>query len=171
MPTDAETLIRGTAARSAREPSGADRAVMISCRHLWKLYGPHSAAAPRLDTTDIEIAIERARVAGQIPAVCDVSFDVREGEIFVIMGLSGSGKSTVVRCLSRLVEPTAGAVTIAGRDLLALKERELIELRRHKMGMVFQNFGLLPHLNVLDNVAYPLRVQGLPLEERYRRAE
>ena len=169
MPTDAETLTRGTAARSAPEPSGANRAVMISCRHLWKLYGPASPIS--LDSPDIDATIERARAVGQIPAVCDVSFDVREGEIFVIMGLSGSGKSTVVRCLSRLVEPTAGTITIAGRDLLALKERELIELRRHKMGMVFQNFGLLPHLNVLDNVAYPLRVQGLPLKERYRRAE
>ena len=170
---NAETLTRVTVTRSAPEQPGADRAVMISCRNLWKLYGPSAAAFP-LDiadsASDTDAVIDRARAAGHIPAVCDVSFDVHEGEIFVIMGLSGSGKSTVVRCLSRLVEPSAGTITIAGRDLLALKERELIELRRHKMGMVFQNFGLLPHLNVLDNVAYPLRVQGLSREERYRRA-
>src|SRR4026207_2483573 len=82
------------------------------------------------------------------------------------MGLSGSGKSTVVRCLSRLIEPSAGAILIEGRDLRQMSERQLIELRRHKLGMVFQDFGLLPHLNVLDNVAYPLRVQGMGLRER-----
>jgi glycine betaine/proline transport system ATP-binding protein len=86
------------------------------------------------------------------------------------MGLSGSGKSTLVRCLSRLVEPTTGQVLIDGQDLLKLTERQLIEMRRHKMGMVFQSFGLLPHLNVLDNVAYPLRVQGVARAERERRA-
>ena len=105
-----------------------------------------------------------------MPAVCDVSFEVDRGEIFVIMGLSGSGKSTVVRCLSRLVEPTSGKVLIDGQDLLRLSEKELIKLRRHKMGMVFQSFGLLPHLTVLDNVAYPLRVQGVSRAEREARA-
>ena len=103
-------------------------------------------------------------------AACDVSFDVGGGEIFVIMGLSGSGKSTVVRCLSRLVEPSTGAILIEGRDLLQMSERQLTELRRHKLGMVFQHFGLLPHLNVLDNVAYPLRVQGMGRSERVERA-
>ena len=84
------------------------------------------------------------------------------------MGLSGSGKSTVVRCLSRLIEPSAGSVIIDGQELLQLNARELIEMRRHKMGMVFQNFGLLPHLSVLDNVAYPLRVQGMNRSESVR---
>ena len=85
----------------------------------------------------------------------DVSIEVTAGEIFVIMGLSGSGKSTLVRCLSRLVEATAGEVIFEGRDLLRAGEKELIEIRRHKMGMVFQHFALLPHLRVLDNVAFP----------------
>lgn len=87
---------------------------------------------------------EALRAAQLVPAVRD-NVTIRKGEIFVIMGLSGSGKSTLVRCLSRLIEPTAGQITVEGRDLLAMSEAELIELRRHKMGMVFQHFALLPH--------------------------
>ena len=86
------------------------------------------------------------------------------------MGLSGSGKSTLVRCLARLIEPTAGEVMFAGRDLLGASPHELIELRRHKMGMVFQHFALLPHLTVLDNVAFPLEIQGVARKEREARA-
>ncbi len=109
--------------------------------------------------------------ANLIGAVRDASFSVKRGEIFIIMGLSGSGKSTLLSCLSRLVEPTAGAVEFEGRDLLKLSEAELIEIRRHKMGMVFQHFALLPHLTVLENVAFPLAVQGIgrkPREDRAR---
>ena len=115
--------------------------------------------------------LELIRQSGHIPAVCDVSFDVPEGEIFVIMGLSGSGKSTVVRCLSRLVEPEAGVVLLDGEDLLKKTREELIEIRRHRMGRVFQHFGLLPHQTVLDNVAFPLRVQGLSVSEQRTRAQ
>ena len=86
------------------------------------------------------------------------------------MGLSGSGKSTLVRCLSRLIEPTAGEVRFDGQDLRRVSDRELIEIRRHRMGMVFQNFALLPHLSVLRNVAFPLEVQGVPRPEREARA-
>ena len=86
------------------------------------------------------------------------------------MGLSGSGKSTLVRCLSRLIEPTAGEVCFDGRDLLAASPAELIEIRRHQMGMVFQHFALLPHLTVLDNVAFPLEVQGVARKAREARA-
>ena len=93
--------------------------------------------------------------------MADVGLEVRVGECFVIMGLSGSGKSTLVRCLSRLIEPTAGQVLLDGADLLAAPARELIELRRHKLGMVFQHFALLPYLTVLGNVAFPLAVQGI----------
>ncbi|WP_246680952.1 betaine/proline/choline family ABC transporter ATP-binding protein [Mesorhizobium sp. B2-4-9] len=107
---------------------------------------------------------------GQVAAVVDANFDVHVGEIFVIMGLSGSGKSTLVRCLSRLVEASHGQVLLDGEDLLAANPRRLIELRRTAMGMVFQHFGLLPHLTVLDNVAFPLRVQGLPTAQRHARA-
>jgi glycine betaine/proline transport system ATP-binding protein len=149
------------------------RPARIVCRHVWKVFGDATGddlAAGTADKADIQSLIDRLTSSGQIPAVCDVSFDVFQGEIFVIMGLSGSGKSTLVRCLSRLVEPTAGEVLIDGQELLKLTTKELIEVRRHKMGMVFQNFGLLPHLNVLDNVAYPLRVQGVPRQQREKRA-
>jgi glycine betaine/proline transport system ATP-binding protein len=111
------------------------------------------------------------RADSHVVAASDVTFDVRVGEIFIIMGLSGSGKSTMVRCLSRLVEPTAGEVLLDGSDLLKASEDQLIDIRRHKMGMVFQNFGLLPHLTVLENVAFPLKVQGQSRMERESRAQ
>jgi len=145
----------------------ANRPVKISCRNLWKVYGPQVPDGQR-------VAADRLSglVAGgeHIGAAQDVSFDVHAGEIFIIMGLSGSGKSTVVRCLSRLVEPTAGEVLFDGQDLLKASAAELIEIRRHKMGMVFQGFGLLPHLTVLENVAFPLRIQGIAKEKREARA-
>ena len=145
--------------------------VKLTCRNVWKVY--RGEAAPYFDrdvsTDDAGGLARRMRADGAIPAVVDVSFDVHVGEIFVIMGLSGSGKSTVVRCLSRLVEPTRGEVRLDGEDLLEKSARELIDIRRHKMGMVFQNFGLLPHLNVFDNIAFPLSLQGLPAPERNER--
>jgi glycine betaine/proline transport system ATP-binding protein len=107
---------------------------------------------------------------GQTAAVINANFDVQVGEIFVIMGLSGSGKSTLLRCLSRLIESSHGQVILDGEDLIRATPQRLIELRRSAMGMVFQHFGLMPHLNVLDNVAFPLRVQGRPLTERHGRA-
>ena len=152
----------------------ANGEIKLSCRNLWKIYGPEpedfftdSGGA----VADVSGHIERIRDSGHIAAACDVSFDVREGEIFIIMGLSGSGKSTVVRCLSRLVEPTAGAVLFDGDDLLKVSKAELIEIRRHKMGMVFQHFGLMPHLTVLENVAFPLKIQGIGREQRFARAQ
>jgi glycine betaine/proline transport system ATP-binding protein len=141
----------------------------LSCRNLWKIFG----ALPRLASLlDGDVAASRRRVqeAGGIVAVADVSFDVRAGEIFVIMGLSGSGKSTLVRCLSRLVEPSGGQILFDGQDLGRASGRELIKLRRRAMGMVFQSFGLMPHLSVMDNVAFPLRIQGVPREARQARA-
>ncbi len=143
----------------------------LECRNLWKIYGPNAVEALRAArTSDVAATDAKLRQQGLVVAACDVTLTIGPGETFVIMGLSGSGKSTVVRCLSRLVEPTAGEVRIDGEDLLALSESQLIELRRHKMGMVFQHFGLLPHMTVLENVAYPLRVQGLPRAEREQRA-
>jgi glycine betaine/proline transport system ATP-binding protein len=108
--------------------------------------------------------------AGLIGAVRAADLEVREGEIFVIMGLSGSGKSTLVRLLSRLIDPTGGEILFEGRDLLALSKKEMIDIRRHRMGMVFQHFALLPHLTVLGNVAFPLEVQGVDRETRGKRA-
>src|SRR5262245_9800314 len=141
----------------------------ISCRKLWKIFGADPAgflARHKHAPSD-----EDFRREGHIGAVRDVSFDVRAGEILIIMGLSGSGKSTLIRALSRLNDPTAGQIFLGGKDLLKVTQQELIELRRHKMGMVFQHFGLLPHRNVLDNVAFPLEVRGTPREERERHAK
>ncbi|MBQ0782953.1 MAG: betaine/proline/choline family ABC transporter ATP-binding protein [Amphritea sp.] len=109
--------------------------------------------------------------AGYVSAACNVNLDILEGEIFVIMGLSGSGKSTLVRCLSRLIEPTSGEILFDGQDLLKASKKEMIEIRRHKLGMVFQHFALLPHLSVLENVAFPLEVQGVSRKERQQRAQ
>ncbi len=149
-----------------------DDVVKLSCRHVWKVYGPNpgsyfDAQSDRIDPGPLAA---RMRLENHIPAAVNVSFDVHVGEIFVIMGLSGSGKSTMVRCLSRLVEPTHGEVLLDGEDLLRKSARELIEIRRHHMGMVFQSFGLLPHLNVIDNIAFPLKLQGIAETERRKRA-
>ena len=146
--------------------------IKLSCRNVWKVYGRRPAYYfdSRGYVIDPEALGERLRAEGHIPAVADASFEVAAGEIFVIMGLSGSGKSTLVRCLSRLVEPSSGEILLDGQDLLKATGRELIELRRHAMGMVFQNFGLLPHLSILDNVAFPLKIQGRPASEREVRA-
>lgn len=156
-----------------RNSENESKIVKLSCRNLWKVYG--GRADYYFDTSGYQIDPDalatRMRQEGHIPAAIDVSFDVRAGEIFVIMGLSGSGKSTVVRCLSRLVEASYGQVLLDGEDLLAKTQKELIDVRRHKMGMVFQNFGLLPHLTVFENVAFPLKLQGLPFEERLEKAE
>jgi glycine betaine/proline transport system ATP-binding protein len=151
-----------------------DRPIKLSCRNLWKVYGAQAEqlGRDRASFSGNRAAVcERLRQNGALPAVIDANFDVHTGEIFVIMGLSGSGKSTLVRCLSRLVEPTAGQVLLDSEDLLAATPKRLIELRRQSMGMVFQHFGLLPHLTVLDNVAFPLRVQGRPQRERMARAK
>ena len=144
------------------------REAKIICRNLWKVFGPD----PQRFLTQYRDRAGSAApgAAGHIVAVEDVTFDVREGEILVVMGLSGSGKSTLIRCLTRLIEPTAGEVVYDGRNLLAASPRELIELRRHRMGMVFQHFGLLPHRTVLSNVAFPLEVQGVAREAREERA-
>jgi glycine betaine/proline transport system ATP-binding protein len=116
------------------------------------------------------VGVAAIQAAGLVPAVIDADLAIAPGECFVIMGLSGSGKSTLVRCLSRLIEPTAGAIAFEGRDLRAMSDREMIELRRKRMGMVFQHFALLPHLSVLGNVAFPLQIQGIPRPEREARA-
>lgn len=114
---------------------------------------------------------EILKETGCTVAINDVSFVIEKGETFVIMGLSGSGKSTVIRCLNRLIEPTAGTVRIAGEDITGLTPDKLRALRRTKLGMVFQKFGLLPHRNVLDNVSFGLEIQGMPKEERHEKAE
>ena len=141
---------------------------VIACRDVWKLFGPKPE--DYLASMTGEPSFDDLREAGYIAAVRNVSLEITRGEILVIMGLSGSGKSTLVRCLSRLIDITGGQILVEGQDIGALTERELIELRRSKMGMVFQNFGLLPHRTVLDNVAFPLEMRGQDRHERRRRA-
>ncbi len=160
MPTQSTTT--EPAARSPAQP------VKIACRNVWKVFGRGAEDLFRAnDSAPLDDELTRA---GLIGAVRAVTLEIHQGEIFVIMGLSGSGKSTLVRCLSRLIEPTAGEIVFEGRDLLKASERELIEIRRHKMGMVFQHFALLPHLTVLGNVAFPLEIQGIDRAAREKRA-
>jgi len=142
--------------------------LIISCRHVWKLFGADpSGILKRHDGKPTPEAIAESQ---HIAAVRDANLDVHAGEILVIMGLSGSGKSTLVRCLSRLIEPTAGEIFFQGQDLLTATPAEMIELRRHKMGMVFQHFALFPHRSVLQNVAFPLEVQGVERAKREAKA-
>tara|TARA_B100001027_G_scaffold212889_1_gene182813 strand:- start:4001 stop:5098 length:1098 start_codon:yes stop_codon:yes gene_type:complete len=154
--------------------AAASTKVKLSCRNVWKIYGENPAqffdAGNSVVDTPQALADSIAN-NDHIVANADVSFDVHIGEIFVIMGLSGSGKSTIVRCISRLVEPTAGAILLDGEDVLKKSDAELIDIRRHKMGMVFQSFGLMPHLNVIENIAFPLKLQGIGEQDRYTQAE
>ncbi len=141
----------------------------IRCQGIWKVFGRH----PERTLKEIDRTKSRKEVkdeTGHVVAVKDVSFEVQKGETFVVMGLSGSGKSTLIRCMSRLVEPTEGHMIIDGEDVAAMNHRQLTELRRHKMSMVFQHFGLLPHRRVIDNVAYGLEVQGVSKQERLKKA-
>jgi glycine betaine/proline transport system ATP-binding protein len=143
---------------------------LVSVRDLWMVFGPKAASvpsSPQLCDLSRRELIDRT---GNTIAVRDINFDVAPGEVFVVMGLSGSGKSTLVRCLTRLIEPTSGSVVFEGEDLLAADSKRLRELRRHKFSMVFQNFGLLPHRKVIDNVGYGLEVRGAGRADRRRRA-
>jgi len=142
---------------------------MISVRGLWKIFGPREHRIIGTPDADLSRAELRERT-GSTAAVRDVDFEVAAGEVFVVMGLSGSGKSTLVRCLARLIEPTAGEVTIAGCDMAGASAKELRDIRRNCIGMVFQHFGLLPHRRVIDNVAYGLEIQGIGKEKRHARA-
>lgn len=148
--------------------ASSDRNATLSLKSVWKLFG--DGAETVLHEAGGNPAPEILREHAIIPAVTNVTLDVHEGECFVIMGLSGSGKSTLVRCMSRLIEPTAGKILFHGENLLEATPQRLIEIRRHQMGMVFQHFALLPHLNVLANVAFPLEVQGIGRAERETRA-
>ncbi|MEI5674259.1 MULTISPECIES: quaternary amine ABC transporter ATP-binding protein [unclassified Nocardioides] len=137
---------------------------------LWKIFG--ARADKIIGTPDAELGrAELKERTGCVAAVKDVSFEVAPGEVFVVMGLSGSGKSTLVRCLTRLIEPTAGTVVLDGQDITSASEARLRDLRRHKVSMVFQHFGLLPHRQVVDNVAYGLEVRGVKKAERRARAQ
>jgi glycine betaine/proline transport system ATP-binding protein len=147
----------------------AEAEAKLVCRNVWKVFG--SGAEEFMAATGGNPGPDELARAGLIGAVRNVNLAVLPAEIFVIMGLSGSGKSTLVRCLSRLVEPTSGEILFNGENLLAASDTRMIEIRRHQMGMVFQNFALLPHLTVLANVAFPLEVQGIEKAAREVRAK
>ena len=142
---------------------------VIRCRSLYKVFGISPADLRKDADGVVEPSILERE--GVVAAVNNVTLDVSPGEILVVMGLSGSGKSTLVRCISRLIEPSSGSVEIEGHDLLKMNDKELIELRRHKMGMVFQNFALLPHRTALENIAFPLQMRGMKRAEYVERAQ
>lgn len=141
---------------------------VISAKSIWKLFGPDPKSY--LSKMPSGQTFDAIRADGYIAGVRDVSINVMRGEMLVIMGLSGSGKSTLVRCFSRLHEITGGVIEVDGQDIMALSEKELIALRRSKMGMVFQSFGLLPHRTVLENVSFPLEMRGQEKHARRERA-
>jgi glycine betaine/proline transport system ATP-binding protein len=141
---------------------------VISCKNVWKIFGPDPESF--IKSMPEGMSFDEIRAAGYIAGVKDVSIDVHKGEMLVIMGLSGSGKSTLVRCFSRLHDITGGTITVEGQDIMSLSEKDLIELRRSKMGMVFQSFGLLPHRTVLENIAFPLEMRGQDKHTRRERA-
>ena len=162
------TVAVDTPAAASSEASATARPT-IAVRNLWKAFGPAEhkiVGSPNADLSNAEL---RAKF-GTTVAVRDVSFNVRPGEIFVVMGLSGSGKSTLIRCLTRLIEPTAGEILLDGEDVRKADESRLRELRRHRFAMVFQHFGLLPHRRVIDNVAFGLEIRGDPKAARLERA-
>jgi glycine betaine/proline transport system ATP-binding protein len=142
---------------------------MISVRDLWKVYGPRAervVGSPEADLPRGELEAKH----GNVVAMRDINLDVAPGEVFVVMGLSGSGKSTLIRCLTRLIEPTAGTVIIEGADVTKADDDALLQIRRHKVSMVFQHFGLLPHRTLLDNVAFGLELRGVDKAQRRERA-
>ena len=141
---------------------------VVKCESVYKIFGEN--ADKLLASSNGKVDAKEFQDAGCVVGVNNASFEVYHGEMLVIMGLSGSGKSTLLRCISRLTETTAGKIFIDGEDLLALNSKELIEVRRNKMGMVFQSFALLPHKTVLENIAFPLQVKGSSTQDSMTRA-
>lgn len=143
----------------------------LAIRDLWQVFGEGGAAACQThQDLGVSDRAKALRAGGLTPAVAGATFEVAHGETFVIMGLSGSGKSTLIRSVSRLLDPSCGTIEIDGEDITHASERRLLELRRRKMGMVFQHFGLFPHMTVRDNVAFPLKMQGVDRATRHAAA-
>ena len=154
----------------ANNAGSQDGKVCIEVEGLWKIFGPN---AEQILNSELRTATREAILeeTGCVVAVRDVSFSVRQSELFVIMGLSGSGKSTLIRCMLRLIEPTAGKIIINGEDICSYDDKQLMALRRNTLGMIFQHFGLFPHRDVIDNVAYGLKIRGLDKAKRYAKAQ
>jgi glycine betaine/proline transport system ATP-binding protein len=144
--------------------------VAIAVEELWKVYSKSKSGKVVIDVDDEELMRSIEASSEDVVAVRDLSFEVKKGEVFIVMGLSGSGKSTLIRCLIRLVEPSYGKIIINGYDVTAMDKKELTEFRRYQTAMVFQHYGLLPHKTVLDNVAFGLKLRGVPKKERREKA-
>ena len=159
-------------AAATMNPSTSERSdqPFIRVSSVWKVFGknPERVLDPQYAGHDKSYFQSEF---GNVVGLQDVSFTVNRGETFVIMGLSGSGKSTMVRCLIRLIEPTAGDIVIDGQHITGMSDKELMEFRRDKIAMVFQHYGLQPHRNVLDNASWGLEVQGVSKQERYARTK
>ncbi len=141
----------------------------IICKNVWKIFGSY----PERTLENLDYSLSRAEVqaqTGHVIGVNDVSFDIKKGETFVVMGLSGSGKSTLVRCISRLIEPTAGEIFVDGENIMTYNNAQLTELRRFRMSMVFQHFGLFPHRKVIDNISFGLEIRGMDKKVRKAKA-
>ena len=151
-----------TKAESSTDP-------VIRCESVYKIFGDN--ALSMLQAADGVVDAAKFQEAGCIVGVNNASFEVHSGELLIIMGLSGSGKSTLLRCISRLTDATAGKIYIEGEDILTMNNKQLIALRRNKMGMVFQSFALLPHKTVLENIAFPLQVKGVSTRDSMQRAK
>ena len=140
---------------------------VIRLQGVWKIFGVRVEDAMQAITQEGLTKAQALEQFGCVVGIADCSFEVPRGEIFCVMGLSGSGKSTMVRHINRLIEPTSGRIEVLGRDVLALGEGELRKLRAAQIGMVFQHMALFPHRTVRDNVAFPLQVQGQPKSKRW----
>ena len=153
---------------SSEGGAAGDPRAVIRCESVFKIFGKNAKSL--LDGAGGTVDAEAAKAADCIVGVNNASFEVHAGELLVIMGLSGSGKSTLLRCISKLTDATAGRILVEGQDLLTMSNKQLIELRRSKMGMVFQSFGLLPHKTVVENIAFPLQVKGISTRNSVERA-
>ena len=142
---------------------------LIQVNDLYKIFGQN----PKRAIPMIKEGMSKGEIlkkTGCTIAINGATFEIEQQETFVVMGLSGSGKSTFIRCLNRLIEPTAGEIIVAGEDVMKLEQEKLREFRRYKMSMVFQNFGLLPHRNVVNNVEFGLEISGMDKEQRRQKA-
>ncbi len=145
----------------------SDEEIQIVIKNLWKVFGRDPKRILKMKDKSKE---EIQKKTGCIVALRDINLSVKKGEFFILMGLSGSGKSTLIRNLIRLIPPTSGTISMNGENITKMNQEQLIQFRRKTFGMVFQHYGLLPHLTVLDNAAYGLKVKGLPQGERYAKA-
>ena len=141
---------------------------VIDCNSVYKIFGDN--ASKLLQNSNGKVDAKTFQEAGCIVGVNNATFSVNKGEMLVVMGLSGSGKSTLLRCISRLTDATSGKILIDGEDICLMNNKQLIELRREKMGMVFQNFALLPHKTVIENIAFPLIIKGTTLDNSMHKA-